>query len=358
MNDRFRKASAILATVALSGGMTTAFALLAAPAGAATIPPAPTLSVVPNPASPTNTVLISWAGDSQTGNMTLTCSDTAADSFVTVNGTSSNTGTQVPFSSGPILTASTSNLVTCTITETSSGGGGGTSPITTAMTYLAPPAPTVNVAALSPTSASLSTVGDGVSGGSVSVTCTQSPSFTDSGTLGDGSVSWPNQTGLATNQNPIICTGYETSSHGVKSLVGTSGPVYLPPPTPTVTVTDIAASPTDAKLSLAGDGEVGPPATIHAECKQVGGPDYTGTTGNNTGASGPYDEPSMTTNGQPVVCTAYETSNQSLNGPVGTNSVFLPPPAPTGVTAVASGVNAVKVFFTGNGTNIASYKAT
>jgi hypothetical protein len=274
MNGKFRKASALLATVALCGGMSTAFALLASPAGAAGPPPAPTLSVVP---TSTTSATVAWAG-AGTG---------TPPGYVTVSCSSSIDG------AGPF---------------TSAFAGNGTA------------------------------------------------DYYFDGAAGPYAV-----TGLtASTNNLLTCTAHEFDNVSLLTSATTTMTAYLPPPPPTVTVTVGSPTTTDAKLALVGDGEVGPPATIQAQCSQVGGPTYVGNTGNNTGAAGNsgYDEPSMTTNGQPVICTAYETSNHSVNSAVTTGQVYLPPPAPTIGPVSPAGPTHVSVAFTGNGTNIDHFTAT
>jgi len=152
------------------------------------------------------------------------------------------------------------------------------------------------------------------------------------------------------------------STGGVPSTGGYGDTVtvlfYSNPNPPGVTVTAGSPATTDAKMFLVGDGDSGGSANVYATCSQTGGPTYTGNTSGNAGATGPWDEPAMATNGQPVVCTSYEESGVGLFSAVGTGQAYLPPPAPTGVSAVASGLNAVKVFFTGNGPAGATYTAT
>lgn len=149
------------------------------------------------------------------------------------------------------------------------------------------------------------------------------------------------------------------SSSGAPSIGGytfsvnavfTSGPNA-----PTVTVT--AASPTTAEGTYVGDS-AGGAATMWARCTQS--PSYdTGQDPVSTGANGPYTQgpTNIAENGQPVICTSQETAN-GIMSQIGSAEAYLPPPAPTIGAVTAAGPAEASVAFSGNGTNIGSYTAT
>ena len=225
MNGRFRKASALLATVVLSGGL---MALLAAPAGASG-PVITALSVVPTSST---TATVAWAGDGAPfppSFVTVSCSSSidGAGPFTAAFAGNGSVNYYFTGAAGPYtvsgLTAATNNLLTCSAYETDTSGPV-TSATATASAYLqvAPPTPTVTgVQESGNGNVAVSFSGDGVPGSSYSATCVSSAG----GSASAGGVSSPIVVGpLPTVAfQTVSCTVTEIGPNGVSSASSGAG---------------------------------------------------------------------------------------------------------------------------------------